>query len=161
MDKTSIEVRSEACQRRVRRFRFILLCGMLSSNFACATSPPVARPGYPLRVTTAEQDTLFGTLSVVRTDTLVLTEADGDSLLVARRTIERVDFDRTRRHWWSGTVAMCVLAASYVGLTAVEASQEGWSWRMAYGSLMLALWGQECIDTRPKWTLARIEDSEK
>jgi hypothetical protein len=88
------------------------------------------------------QDTVFGSLVAVRPEALVLAGIDEDSLTVGRHTIEHVDVDRTRRHWWSGTVAQCVLAGSYVGLTTVEASRDGWSWRVAHGALMSALFGK-------------------
>lgn len=138
-------------------WRPILACAILLSIAACATTPPLARPGNPLRVTTTEGDTVYGALIAVRPETLVLAGVDQDSMQVARRTIERVEIDRTRRHWWSGTVVACALAVSGIALTAVEVSENGWSWRMAHGSLLAASSGWDCVDTRPRWMLARIE----
>lgn len=140
----------------IASWRPILACGILLSLAACATTPPLARPGNPLRVTTTEGDTMYGALIAIRPETLVLADVGQDSTQVARRTIERVEVDRTRLNWWSGTVVACVVAVSGIALTSVEVSENGWSWRMAHGSLLAAYSGWDCVDTRPRWMLARI-----
>jgi hypothetical protein len=112
-------------------------------------------------VTTTQGDTLYGGLIAVRPETLVLSGVEQDSTRVARSVIERVDVDRTRRHWWSGTVATCAMAASGIAMTSRDAWAHGWSWRLVPTSVVYAILGWDCLDTRPRWILARIEEGQE
>lgn len=141
-----------------RRFIVAIFSGILPSLIACATTPPVIRPGNVLRVTTTQGDTLYGGLIAVRPETLVLRGVEQDSTRVSRSAIEQVDVDRTRRHWWSGTVATCAVAASGIAMTSWDAWANGWSWRLAPTSFLYAMLGWDCLDTRPRWIPARIEE---
>lgn len=142
-------IRPELGGRPLRALAFV---GLLVAVPGCAT--PLARPGHALRVTTVDGDTLYGKLVVTGPEGMILSLADGDSTQVSMASVEQIDVDRTRLHWWSGTAASCVMAATGVVMTSTAGAKEG-NWRMIPGIVLTGTHAWECLDLRPRWKRAR------
>lgn len=137
----------------------LVATGILLLASACASGPRPARPGNPLRVTTLAGDTVTGEMVVVRADTLVLAREGIGVKALPLGEIRTLEVDRSRVRSWARPVN-CFVGGVGIAATAYEVSEYGWSSSLIPGmtGFGFSLW--ECLDTRPEWRPARIDEDE-